>query len=88
VLVIATLQADAAHGALVMAAFGLGTLPSMFAASLGAGRVVALAARPTARRVGGALLLVCAILTLAGPWLMSGRHLPDHGQHPSAATAP
>lgn len=85
VLAIATLQADPARSALVMAAFGLGTAPAMFAASLGAGRVAALAARPAARRVGGALLLACAILTLASPWFMPMHH-GTHGEHHAGAT--
>jgi sulfite exporter TauE/SafE len=74
VLVMATLQADAARGALTMAAFGLGTIPAMLAVSLGAGRVTALAAHPAARRVAGVLLLACALLTLAAPWLAPAHH--------------
>jgi sulfite exporter TauE/SafE len=74
VLVIATLQADAWHGALTMAAFGLGTVPAMFATSLGAGRVAALAARPTARRIAAALLAASAMLTLTAPWLVPLHH--------------
>jgi sulfite exporter TauE/SafE len=74
VLVIATLQADAARGALTMAAFGLGTIPAMLAVSLGARRATALAARPAARRVAGVLLLACALLTLAAPWLAPAHH--------------
>jgi uncharacterized protein len=74
VLAIATMQADAAHGALTMAAFGLGTIPAMLATSLGAGRVAALAARPAARRTVGILLVASAIVTLAGPWLVTSHH--------------
>ena len=74
VLVIATLQADAWHGALTMAAFGLGTVPAMFATSLGAGRVAALAARPAARRLAVALLVASATLTLTAPWLPPLHH--------------
>jgi sulfite exporter TauE/SafE len=74
VLVIATLQADAWSGALTMAAFGLGTVPAMFATSLGAGRVAAFAARPAARRIAVALLVASAMLTLTAPWLPPLHH--------------
>ena len=74
VLVIATLQADAWRGSLTMAAFGLGTVPAMFATSLGAGRVAALAARPVARRIAVALLVASAMLTLTAPWLPPLHH--------------
>jgi sulfite exporter TauE/SafE len=74
VLVIAALQADAARGALTMAAFGLGTAPAMFGASLGAARVAAIAARPAARRLAVALLVASALLTLTTPWLPPVHH--------------
>ena len=77
VLVIATLQADAWRSALTMAAFGLGTVPAMLAAALGAGRVAAFTARPAARRIAGAALLASALLTVAAPWMMS----TEHGLH-------
>jgi len=69
VLLIATLQLDAASGALTMAAFGLGTAPALFIASLGAQRLHGLASRPAARRLAGAVLLASALLTFAGPWI-------------------
>lgn len=73
VLLIATLQLDALDSALTMAAFGLGTLPSMFLAAFGAQRLAGFSARPAARRIAGFALLTGAVLTLAGPWLpMSG----------------
>ena len=78
VVVMATLQADAWYGALTMVAFGLGTTPAMFAASLGAGRAAAFAARPAARRIAVALLVASAMLTLIAPWLPPPLH---HGLH-------
>jgi sulfite exporter TauE/SafE len=57
-----------------MAAFGLGTVPAMLAASLGAGRVAGLASRPAARHVAGAVLLASAIVTLAAAWLAPTHH--------------
>lgn len=70
VLLIATLQADAARGALTMAAFGLGTAPALLIASFSAQRLAALATRPALRQLAGSLLIVSAMLTLAGPWLV------------------
>ena len=69
VLLIATLQLDAVHGALVMTAFGIGTVPALFIAACGAQRLSAFATAPVARHVGGSVLLISAVLTLAGPWI-------------------
>ncbi len=69
VLLIATVQLDAARSALTMAAFGLGTLPAMLLAAFGAQRFAGFSARPAARRVAGAALLASAALTLVAPWL-------------------
>ena len=69
VLLIATLQLYAVQGALVMAAFGLGTAPALFIAALGAQRLRGLASRPAARHVAGSVLLLSALLTFAGPWM-------------------
>ena len=81
VLMIATLQFSALGGALTMAAFGLGTLPAMLATAFGAQRFVSLARRRGARQVAGILLLLSAMLTLAGPWLLDA--FPElHGNLP------
>jgi sulfite exporter TauE/SafE len=69
VLLIATLQLDAAQGAFTMAAFGLGTAPALFIAACGAERLRGFASRPAARQLAGSVLLVSAMLTFAGPWL-------------------
>lgn len=69
VLLIAALQGDALRGAMTMAVFGIGTLPSMFLAAFGAQRFAGFSARPAARRIAGFALLASAALTLAGPWL-------------------
>jgi sulfite exporter TauE/SafE len=77
VLLIATLQLDAARGALTMAAFGLGTAPALFLAACGSQRLNGFASRPIARRVAGSVLLLSALLTFAGPWMehsMPGMH--------------
>ncbi|MEO7065235.1 MAG: sulfite exporter TauE/SafE family protein [Dokdonella sp.] len=70
VLLIATLQLDALNAAMTMAAFGFGTAPAMLATAFGAQRYVGFAARPGAKRVAGAVLVLSAALTLAGPWLI------------------
>jgi sulfite exporter TauE/SafE len=77
VLLIATLQLDAVRGAMTMAAFGLGTVPALLVAGLGAHRLQKFAAFPSYRQVAGTVLVLSAALTLAGPWLvhtMPGLH--------------
>jgi uncharacterized protein len=76
VLLIATLQQSAVHGAMTMAAFGLGTVPALLLVSLGAHRLSGWASHPAMRRVAGAVLLISALVTVSGPWLM---HIP--GMH-------
>lgn len=85
VLIIATLQSGALRGAATMAAFGMGTAPALLAASVGAARFTRWTGSLAAKRVAAGLLAACALLTLAGPWLMSavpGSHawLPMHCQ--------
>lgn len=70
VLLIATLQQDALGGAMTMAAFGLGTAPALLIAGLGAERLTLWAAQLGMRRVAGSVLLISAVVTLTGPWLM------------------
>jgi sulfite exporter TauE/SafE len=77
VLMIATLQLDAVKGAMVMAAFGIGTAPGLLIATFGAQQLKRLVATTATRRVAGAVLLLSAVLTIAGPWSvhsMSGVH--------------
>ena len=74
VLLIATLQHSAARGALIMAAFGLGTVPALLLTSLASQRYVGVIATPAARRAAGSVLLVSAILTLLGPWFPHALH--------------
>lgn len=77
VLLIATLQLDALYGAITMAAFGLGTAPSLLMTAFGAQRLAAFAAKTGARQAAGSVLLVSAVLTLIGPWfvhLLPGLH--------------
>lgn len=69
VLLVATLQLDALHGATTMAAFGLGTAPAMLITALGTQRFKGLAALPATRHIAGSVLLLSAALTLFGPWV-------------------
>ncbi len=63
-LLLATTTASAATGALVMTAFGLGTLPAMVSASVAFDRAARLlAARATLRTVAGSLLLAFGVWT-------------------------
>jgi sulfite exporter TauE/SafE len=80
VLLIATLQQSALHGATIMAAFGLGTIPSMLLTSFAARGAVRVVAGPAARRVAGAVLLACALLTVVGPGIhaLPGVHALFH----------
>ena len=64
-LVLAIAAGSPANGALVMAAFGLGTLPSLLATGLAATKVLALRRIPAVRRAAGALLIAMAGIGLA-----------------------
>ncbi len=78
VLLVATLQADAVRGAIIMAAFGIGTAPALLIAALGAQQVRGFRCPGAAtRHIAGSVLLLSAALTLAGPWVehsMPGLH--------------
>ncbi len=70
VLLIATLQADPLRGALIMAAFGLGMSPALLAFGSGAQWITRAFAPIRTRQIAGSLLLLSAVITLAGPWLV------------------
>ena len=65
VLATALVSGSAARGALVMAAFGLGTLPNLLAAGLAAERLRKLLAQPRARMLAGSLVVLLGIAGLA-----------------------
>jgi sulfite exporter TauE/SafE len=65
ILLIAATTAEATSGALVMIAFGLGTLPAMIATGLSAAKVAAFASRN--RVASGLLIVVLGIATMAMP---------------------
>lgn len=77
VLLIAMASGGAVPGAAVMAAFGAGTLPAMFATGVGAQALTRLTRRTASRRTMGALLIVMGLLTIAVP--LSGSMIGGHG---------
>jgi sulfite exporter TauE/SafE len=69
-LTVAWLQASAGGGALVMAAFGLGTLPVMLPLTWSGARMGRWLQRPPLRTALAATVLAAGLLTLSAPWLM------------------
>jgi len=64
-LVLAAASADALDGTLVMAAFGLGTLPNLLAAGIAAQRLMAMRRAPWVRRVAGGAIAVLGVVGIA-----------------------
>jgi hypothetical protein len=69
-LISTAMQRDPLDGALYMAAFGLGTLPTVMAAGLLAGRLYRYAQNPTLRVLVGLAIMVIGLLTLWFPELL------------------
>lgn len=69
-LAAAWMQANALHGALTMAAFGLGTLPVMLPLTWSGARMGRWLQRPGIRHGAGGLVIAAGLLTMAAPWLM------------------
>lgn len=73
----AWLSSNPVHGTLMMLAFGLGTLPSMLLSGLMAIRLKKLLAPGSGvQRISGLLLILFAIWTASGPWLVQWLDLP------------
>ncbi len=68
--------ADWQQSALLMGAFGLGTLPAMLATGIAAQRIMGLLGQRGLRRVAGGLLIVAGLWTA---WI--GLQHAGHGQH-------
>ena len=68
-LAAAWLTASATHGALTMAAFGLGTLPMMLPLTWAGARLGQRLQRGGMRMALGSVLLATGVLTVAAPWL-------------------
>ena len=69
-LAAAWLQANAAHGAITMFAFGLGTLPVMLPLTWAGARLGQRLQRSGWRAAAGSLVLASGLLTLAAPWML------------------
>ena len=69
-LAAAWLSASPLHGALTMAAFGLGTLPVMVSLTWAGARIGQRLQRGTPRNAAGMLVIASGLLTIAAPWLM------------------
>jgi uncharacterized protein len=67
ILVFALSAGSAAHGALLMLAFGLGTLPMLFSMGAAAHWLNQMAKDPHVRRIAGALIMVMALFMVFGP---------------------
>lgn len=83
-MALAVTRAAPAESALVMLAFGLGTLPTLMATGTAAGQLRRLLQRPATRQTAGLLVILFGLWTIVG--LQVGHH--DHGsgapeQHPS-----
>lgn len=75
-LAAAWFEASAQHGALVMAAFGGGTLLAMVPLTWSGTRIGALLTQARWRRLAASLVALAGLLTLAAPWL--ARHPEVH----------
>ncbi len=64
----AALNADAAHGALWMAAFGAGTLPAMLATTHGGNYLRNWKQRPALRNAAALILIAAGIVAAVMPW--------------------
>jgi hypothetical protein len=74
VLLVAATSANALHGAMIMAAFGLGTMPAMIMTGLGAARLTQIMRRKSARIGLGLLIVALGLLTVAMPLLRQAHH--------------
>lgn len=69
-LAAAWLSASPVHGALTMAAFGLGTLPVMVTLTWAGARIGQRLQWGGVRQAAGSLVILAGVLTLAAPWLV------------------
>lgn len=69
VLAAAWLEASALHGALLMLAFGLGTMATMVPLTWSGARLGGILAQRRWRLAAAAAIALAGILTMAGPWL-------------------
>jgi hypothetical protein len=67
VLLIAATSAKSADGAMIMVAFGIGTMPAMLMTGLGVAQLAQLLRRKAARVGLGSLVVLLGLLTIAMP---------------------
>lgn len=79
-LLLALSEGDALHSSLLMAAFGLGTLPSLLATGVMSGWLARMARMQPVRRMAGSLIIILGLGILA--WGQFG-----HGQHHASGQA-
>lgn len=77
-LAFAAASGDALNGAMIMGAFGLGTLPSMLTSSLLASHIQRLLAQRWPRLISGALLVLFGAWMMATPIVHAGRAVHMH----------
>lgn len=77
----AAASGDALHGGLLMAMFGLGTLPAMTLATFGGGQLQQYLRRPLVRRGVGAMLIAFGIATALLPWQHATHAGTEHRHH-------
>ncbi len=82
VLLLAATTAQALHGALVMIAFGLGTMPAMILSGLSASKLTAFMSRN--RLAAGLLIVLLGLATLAMPVMNLGSGSSGHAHHSAA----
>ncbi len=88
VLLAAAVSGGPAEGAMVMAAFGIGTLPAMVLATAGAARLASLTRRTGVRRMAGAMVVLAGLWTMAMPVMhMSAGHGGHQGMENGATEA-
>jgi len=76
-LAAAWLEASALHGALLMLAFGSGTLATMLPVTWSGARLGGLLKQRGWRLAGAAVIAVAGIVTMAGPWLAAQPAIHD-----------
>ena len=79
VLFIAWLSMDPLRSAMIMLLFGLGTLPAVLGGAYGAGKSIGFLGRSGMRSAVAVALLLFAVLTVGGPWLVA--HSGMHAMH-------
>jgi sulfite exporter TauE/SafE len=84
ILLMALLAADPAQSALLMAVFGLGTLPAMTLTGLAGTRLKLSVSRPKVRLAAGLILVLLGLWTGLGPLqhLADGEHKHHHASAP------